>query len=326
MRFARFVAATALAVAATPVLGGVTAAPAQAAGCSGAGGVTVVVDARALGGGVDESCVGSGGRADVLFASAGHRLEYQPGDPGYVCYVDSRPGANCGRDKAAMNYWSLWWSDGTSGSWVYSGLGVRSLNVPDGGYVAWVWQNAGSRSVPSTSAAPRGTGGSGGSGSSPSSPSNPGSGSGGSGSAGGSGGAGTSPGGTTSPRGGAARGTAPSTAPGGSSAPGSGVPGAAATDPTDPTGAPTDAPTTGATTDPAAGPTDAPTSAAPGAGETMAYDEDAVVPSEGSDAADEAAGGSVPWWALGIVAVVLAAGGGGVALARRRRSEAGPLL
>ncbi|HEY1135192.1 MAG TPA: hypothetical protein VGE77_11520, partial [Nocardioides sp.] len=155
MRFARLVAATTLAVAATPVLGVVTASPAAADACTGSGGVTVVVDGGPLGGGVDETCVGSGGRADALFASAGHRLEYQPGDPGYVCYVDSRPGADCGRDKAALNYWSLWWSDGESGSWVYSGLGVRSLTVPDGGYVAWVWQNDGTRTVPATSAAPR---------------------------------------------------------------------------------------------------------------------------------------------------------------------------
>lgn len=323
MRFARFVAATALAVAATPVLGGVTAAPAQAAGCTGAGGVTVVVDGSALpgGGGVDARCVGSGGKADVLFQSAGFTLGYHPGQPGYVCTVNRAPATPCGDDQRARNYWSLWWSDGSSG-WKYSGVGVKGLKVPDGGYVAWTWENAGSMTQPRLAAADRSAAAP----SSPSSPSNPGSGSGGSGGSGGAGGAGGSGSAGSSPGGGASRGTAPSTTPGGSSAPGSGVPGSAATDPTGaPTDAATDAPTTGATTDPAASPTDAPTSAAPSAGETMAYDEDAVVPSEGSDAADEAAGGSVPWWALGIVAGVLAAGGGGVALARRRRSEAGPL-
>ncbi|MDQ1105054.1 hypothetical protein QE364_002997 [Nocardioides zeae] len=314
MRFARFVAATALAVAATPVLGGVTAAPAEAAGCTGAGGVTVVVDGTTLpaGGGVDARCVGSGGNADDLFASAGFSMGFHPGQPGYVCTVDGAPTTRCGDDQRAKNYWSLWWSDGSSG-WQYSGVGVTGLKVPDGGYVAWTWQNAGSMDRPRIAATDRSAGSGSGSGSSPSAPSNPGSGSGG--------------GAAGSPSGGASRGTAPATTPGGDGAPSSGVPGSATTDPTD---GPSGTPTTGATTEagaPTTEPTAAPTSGAPSAGETLAYDEGATVASEGSsDAADEAAGGSVPWWALGLVAVVLAAGGGGVALARRRRSEAGPLL
>ncbi|GAB3070417.1 hypothetical protein [Nocardioides zeae] len=318
MRFARFVAATALAVAATPVLGGVTAAPAAAAGCTGAGGVTVVVDRGSLGGGVTESCVSSGGKARTLFNSAGYSQRDDPRQPGFVCYVDELPGKDCGKNTSEGRYWGLWWSDGTSSGWKYATLGVDSLQVPDGGYVAWAWQDGSTSArdaVPPRSSAPARAGSGSGAGSSPSAPSDPGSGAGGSG----------------SPSGGSSRGTAPSTTPGGSGAPGSGVPRSATPGATDATDAPTDAPTTGATADPTADPTagatDAPTSGEPSAGETAAYDEDAVVPSEGSsDAADEAAGGSVPWWALGIVAVVLAAGGGGVALARRRRSEAGPLL
>ncbi|WZH50653.1 MAG: hypothetical protein PIR53_11520 [Nocardioides alkalitolerans] len=315
MRFARFVAATALAVAATPVLGAVSAAPAQAAGCTGAGGVTVVVDGTALpsGGGVDARCVGSGGNADDLFTSAGFSMGFHPAQPGYVCTVDGAPTTRCGDDQRAKNYWSLWWSDGSSG-WKYSGVGVTGLKVPDGGYVAWTWQNAGSMDRPRIAATDRSAGSGSGSGS---------------GSGGGSGsGSGSSPSAPSAPGSGASRGTAPSTTPGGGSAPSSGVPGSATTDPTD---APSDAPTTGATTqpttDPTAAATDAPTSGAPSAGETLEYQDEVTVDAQSdSDAADEAAGGSVPWWALGIVAVVLAAGGGGLALARRRRSEAGPLL
>lgn len=319
MRFARFVAATALAVAATPVLGTVSAAPAQAAGCTGAGGVTVVVDGTALpsGGGVDARCVGSGGNADDLFASAGFSMGFHPAQPGYVCTVDGAPTTRCGDDQRAKNYWSLWWSDGSSG-WKYSGVGVTGLKVPDGGYVAWTWQNAGSMDRPRIAATDRSAGS--GSGSD--------SGSGGGSGNGSDGGSGSSPSAPSAPGSGASRGTAPSTTPGGGSAPSRGVPGSATTDPTD---APSDAPTTGATTqpttDPTAGATDAPTSGAPSAGETLEYQDEVTVDAQSdSDAADEAAGGSVPWWALGIVAVVLAAGGGGLALARRRRSEAGPLL
>ena len=53
------------------------------------------------------------------------------------------------RPHATRNaYWSLWWSDGKSGTWKYSSTGVTSLKVPDGGSVALSWQGQSSQAKP----------------------------------------------------------------------------------------------------------------------------------------------------------------------------------
>jgi hypothetical protein len=44
-------------------------------------------------------------------------------------------------------YWGLFWSDG-SGGWVYSSEGVDALSIPDGGSVAFAWQDGGARDQP----------------------------------------------------------------------------------------------------------------------------------------------------------------------------------
>ena len=46
----------------------------------------------------------------------------------------------CVSTPPANAYWGLYWSNGTSGSWSYSSLGVGSLTVPAGGSVAFAWQ------------------------------------------------------------------------------------------------------------------------------------------------------------------------------------------
>lgn len=121
-----------------------TGAPAMAAGCAKGVGVTVVV-----GGSV--SCdANGGGSATSNFKSAGHSLTYVQRQPGFVCQVDGAPsGSNCVNTPAADNYWGLFWSDGTSGTWKYASQGVGSLSVPTGGWVAFVFQNSETKKYPS---------------------------------------------------------------------------------------------------------------------------------------------------------------------------------
>lgn len=132
-----------------------TAAPAAAAACSGSSGVTVVVDHGSLGGGIDEVCSQSGGgtKASALFEGAGFSLTYVQQQPGFVCRINGQPASDpCVRTPPSNAYWGLWWSDGRSGSWSYASVAAGSLTIPDGGYVAFAWQNGGQSApgVPAT--------------------------------------------------------------------------------------------------------------------------------------------------------------------------------
>ncbi|VXB83961.1 hypothetical protein [Nocardioides sp. AX2bis] len=166
-RLARSAAALALAVAglAVPVTAAsvLTAGPAAAATCGGGPGVTVVVDRAGLGGGTTTGCDGDGGRATDNFADTGVGLTYAQRDPGFVCRVGGAPASDpCVNTSPADAYWGLWWSDGTSGTWRYSSVGVGSLTVPAGGSVAFRF-NDGDRTPPSVAppvkAASSGSGG-----------------------------------------------------------------------------------------------------------------------------------------------------------------------
>jgi hypothetical protein len=140
-------AAVTLAVAAA---GLAVPSSAQAATCSTASGVSVVVDFHQLGGGVQTYCDagGAGKYADVQFADAGHELTYVSNEP-FVCRVDGAPASDpCVHTPPTDAYWSLWWSDGTSGTWSYSSSGVASLKVPAGGYVALSWQQGNAKAAP----------------------------------------------------------------------------------------------------------------------------------------------------------------------------------
>ncbi len=139
-------AAAAVTVAAA---GAVLPSPAQASTCTSTTGVSVVVDFHQLGGGVQTFCDagGAGDYAASQFEDAGHTLTYVNGEP-FVCQVDSVPDTQCARTPPANAYWSLWWSDGRSGTWKYSSTGVTSLKVPDGGSVALSWQGQSSQAKP----------------------------------------------------------------------------------------------------------------------------------------------------------------------------------
>lgn len=133
--------ATAVAAAGLVVLG---QGPASAAWCSD-GGVNVVVDYNSLGGGVVKGCAPSGGGevASKLFPAAGFTLSYAQRQPGFVCRVSGKPASDkCVNASPANAYWGLFHSDGKSGKWSYANLGVGGLKVPEGGFVAFAFQDS----------------------------------------------------------------------------------------------------------------------------------------------------------------------------------------
>lgn len=130
-------------------------APAAAAACPDAHGVTVIVDFHELGGGVQGACVGGGGDklAKSLFGSAGFALEEVQRQPGFVCRVQGLPAEDpCVNTPPADAYWAVWWSAGVSGSWTYSTQGIGSLRIPDGGSVALSWNGRSGRVTPRATA------------------------------------------------------------------------------------------------------------------------------------------------------------------------------
>ncbi len=127
---------------------------AYAAPCTGDSGVTVVVDFNGLGGGVQQVCVSGGGgdAASSLFPTAGFPLSYASRQPGFVCRVNGVPTSDpCVNTAPADAFWGLWWSDGDASSWTFSSLGAGSLNIPDGGMVAFSWDGESGTAPPSAS-------------------------------------------------------------------------------------------------------------------------------------------------------------------------------
>ncbi len=144
LRLAAAVILTAAAGVALPV------PAATAAACSSAAGVTVVVDFHELGGGVQQVCdAGSGQSAAARFVDAGFDLDRVQRQPGFVCRVDGLPADDpCVNTPPADAYWSLWWSNGESGTWTFASQGIDSLKVPDGGAVALSWKGSSESSPP----------------------------------------------------------------------------------------------------------------------------------------------------------------------------------
>ena len=133
-----------------PLALGVTM-PARSATCADAGGVSVVVDFKGLGGGVQSVCDADGGgqKAAGLFTGNGFELTYAQRTPGFVCRVEAKPASDpCINTSPANAYWGLWWSDGKTGKWTYSTLGVASLTIPAGGSVALAWDGVDGSATP----------------------------------------------------------------------------------------------------------------------------------------------------------------------------------
>ncbi len=144
------------------VLAGLTASGAAAdsarwtsGACARGTGVTVVVEWETS---RTTRCVPGGARlARAAFVGAGHTLDDVQRTPGFVCRIDSRPGPDvepCVVTPPATAYWSLWWSKGTNGTWTYSQLGVDSLTVPKGGWVAFDFHRGESRAAAPTARLP----------------------------------------------------------------------------------------------------------------------------------------------------------------------------
>lgn len=131
------------------IAGGLTAlwsAPAMAAACPRGTGVTVVVNN-------DVRCAAmNGGNARTAFGNVGHSFQDAVRSPGFVCRINGVPANDpCINVSPTDAYWGLFWSDGTSGTWSYSNIGANGLNVGPGGWVAFVFQNSHSRTLPSMS-------------------------------------------------------------------------------------------------------------------------------------------------------------------------------
>jgi hypothetical protein len=63
--------------------------------------------------------------------------------------VNGAPNSDpCVNTSPANAYWGLYWSDGKSGKWSYSSSGVGGVSVPDGGFLAFSWQNGGDADPP----------------------------------------------------------------------------------------------------------------------------------------------------------------------------------
>ncbi|MGW6448467.1 hypothetical protein [Lentzea sp. NPDC055074] len=123
----RLVLALALVAAFAPV-------PAQAAGCDG---VTVVVDYRGLGGGVQQGCApGSPASGIAALTAAGFGYTYASRQAGFVCRINGRPGTDadkCVNASPATAYWSYWHAP-AGGAWSYSSQGAATF-VPGRGTV-----------------------------------------------------------------------------------------------------------------------------------------------------------------------------------------------
>jgi len=145
-RFAAGLAAAALCLASTTVIG----APAAAAGCSTASGVTVVVDFASLGGGVVVGCASGDPSSGVAALQAAGFVVTgtQVYGLAFVCRIDGKPTAAqdaCVVTPPASASWSYWHAQ-PGGSWSFSSVGASSYNPALGTVEGWAF---GSGSAPS---------------------------------------------------------------------------------------------------------------------------------------------------------------------------------
>lgn len=128
----RLFVALALVVAFLPV-------PAHAAGCDG---VTVVVDFRGLGGGVQQGCApGSPTSGAAALTAAGFGYTYASRQQGFVCRINGKPGADadrCVTTSPASAYWS-YWHGSPGGAWSYSNQGAATYTPARGTVEGWAF-------------------------------------------------------------------------------------------------------------------------------------------------------------------------------------------
>ncbi|MET9227322.1 hypothetical protein [Lentzea sp. NPDC003310] len=113
--------------------------PAHAAGCDG---VTVVVDYRGLGGGVQQGCApGSPASGVAALTAAGFGYTYASRQAGFVCRINGRPGTDadkCVNASPATAYWSYWHAP-AGGAWSYSNQGAATYVPARGTVEGWAF-------------------------------------------------------------------------------------------------------------------------------------------------------------------------------------------
>lgn len=111
--------------------------------------VGVVVDARLAGGGLSTGCAdGDPDSGLEALSKAGYSYAFVPRFPGLVCSINGQP--ECSR-TSSTTYWSYWYREPGSSTWVYSSLGAGNRDPAPGGMEAWVWQEGGRRQPPDVS-------------------------------------------------------------------------------------------------------------------------------------------------------------------------------
>lgn len=157
-----------------------TAVPAHAAegACTSGTGVSVVVDARAIGGPLTVRCApnASGTGLDALEQAGFSVTGTARYGKSFICRIDGVPGASqalalkgrsdyresCVNTPPAGASWSYWYAP-DRGSWQYSQAGAKNRTVIQGGFEGWRFQlNAGAGSLSVPGIAPRRTTSSGG--------------------------------------------------------------------------------------------------------------------------------------------------------------------
>lgn len=109
------------------------ATPAEAAACTSASGVSIVID---FGSSIQTGCAsGDPSSAWAAIQAAGFTLEGTQRFPAtFICRVNGYPGAAaeaCVSTPPATAYWALWHGP-AGGSWTYSNSGAASLNPAPG--------------------------------------------------------------------------------------------------------------------------------------------------------------------------------------------------
>ena len=108
---------------------------AQAAGCAG---VTVVVDFRSLGGGVQTGCApGDPATGTAALAAAGFGYTFASRQPGFVCRINGKPSSDpCVTTSPTTAYWG-YWHGRPGGSWTYSNTSAGAHDPAPGSVEGW---------------------------------------------------------------------------------------------------------------------------------------------------------------------------------------------
>jgi hypothetical protein len=126
-------ALTAFAVAGLAMAGAPLTA--RAADCAG---VTVVVDFRSLGGGVQTGCApGDPSSGTAALTAAGFGYTVAARQPGFVCRINDRPSSDpCVTTSPTTAYWSDWHAR-PGGSWLYGDTSASAHDPAPGSVEGW---------------------------------------------------------------------------------------------------------------------------------------------------------------------------------------------